>query len=122
MGYKVITIERPEGFYGAHKIPKEIEVIFTWSKPRLDQGHQTVTSCLLRHNLKQLGIGMSVENLNDERDELVGMRWAFKRAIISMLKSIEYENDYKFWKTWKNKRDVESIFRKVLWEAMNGDN
>jgi hypothetical protein len=117
MGSRVVTIQRPnEDFRGKMHVPLEIQVVFTWSRPKLcKRGYQTVTTCVLRHGLKQIGIGVSIENLNDERDDSVGCRWAYKRAVESMMKRIDY-----LWKekiTLKQKKQIESLFRKALWEA-----
>ena len=89
MGSKVFTIERPKLAFLDTIAPKEeLQIIFTWSKPKLGKrGYQTVTSCLIRSGLKQLGVGISIENLNDERDDTVGMRWAYKRAVYSLMRN-----------------------------------
>lgn len=119
MGSKVVTIV-PE-LDGINPIPlfdpKEIQVIFTWSKARLGKGHQTVTSCILRRELEVLGFGTAIENPLDESNIDEGMRWAFKRAIQSFIRSFEYRNKVTVSPSFKKLMDEK--FRRALWEAQN---
>jgi len=101
MGYKVITIEPKLDFPEVkpqliRDIPKEIQVIFTCSKPKLSDGkrNQTVTTCIFRNHLDYIGIGCTVENPNDKRNDEEGRRWAFKRAVQSMLNLLDYKKSY----------------------------
>ena len=97
-------------------IPKEIQVIFVSSKPKISQHkNQTITTCLFRRNLEVIGMGYSIENPNDTRDDEVGMRWAFKHSVQSMLSRLDYKKPYRV-----NKQDrklIEQAFRLALWNA-----
>ena len=123
MGSKVVTIEPDYSewrlVWKNQRMPdKPIQVIFTWSKPKLERGkrNQTVTNCLLRIGIEPIGIGFAVENPNDERDDMQGFHWAFKRAIQSMLHRIEFTTKNNFSGTFKKK--IDKAFRQALWEAM----
>ena len=118
MGSKVVTIKpKMGGLTDAYFLePEELQVIFTWSKARLGKGYQTVTSCLLRQGLEQLGFGFAIENPLDETSIEEGMRWAFKRAIKSFIKNFEYRNNVTV--SPKFKKLLSRNFRKALWEAM----
>ena len=123
MGSKVVTIEpdysKYEGYSFTYFLPKEpLQVIFTWSKPKLEKRkrNQTVTSCLIRYGLYGIGVGFTVENPNDERDDIEGIHWSFKRAVQSMMKNVEYNNGCKMSRTTKKR--VDKAFRQALWEAM----
>jgi len=126
MGYKVVTIEPDINWnrvFPEQKLGTDpIQVIFTWSKPKLENGkrNQTVTNCLLRQRLTPIGIGFSVENPNDDTDQMAGIHWAFKRALLSMFHRIEFKSGYTLSEYFK--KDADKAFRKALWEAMNGNN
>lgn len=126
MGYKVFTIEPDLDWgrvWGEQRIEDEpIQVIFTWSKPKLENNkrNQTVTNCLLRQGLIPIGIGFTVENPNDNYDQIEGFHWAFKRAVKSMLHRIEFKSGRTFSDLFK--KDVDKAFRKALWKARNGNN
>jgi hypothetical protein len=127
MGYKVFTIDpdfsRWDHLADATFLPKEpLQVIFTWSKAKLEKKRrtQTVTSCIIRQRLNGLGAGHTIENPNDESDQIEGFHWAFKRAVKSFLRKTEFERNKEFGEFFK--RDVDKAFRKALWEARNGNN
>ena len=127
MGSKVVTIEpdysewkyvwKEQRIWG-HSGEKPIQVIFTWSKPKLERGkrNQTVTHCLMRVGIEPIGQGFAVENPNDERNDINGIHWAFKRAIQSMLHRIEFTTKKRFSGTFKKR--IDKAFRQALWEAM----
>jgi len=125
MGYKVVTIEPDLNWHrvwGEQQIKDEpIQVIFTWSKTRLKSSrrNQTVTNCLLRQGLTPIGIGFTIENPNDNYDQMEGIHWAFKRAVKSMLHRLEFKSGQTFGELFK--KDVDKAFRRALWEAMNGN-
>jgi hypothetical protein len=104
-----------------YKLPSgEFQIIFSISKPRLSKkGHQTVTNCLIRQHLTVIGVGFTVENFNDERDELIGMQWAFKRAVQSIIKNIEFHNK-KVNLSKRSKKQFDGAFRLALYKARNG--
>ena len=123
MGSKVVTIE-PDysvwmGIWKNQRMPdKPIQVIFTWSKPKLERGkrNQTVTHCLMRIGLEPIGQGFAVENPNDERSDIEGIHWAFKRAVKSLLHRLEFLSGKTFSSTFK--KNIDKAFRQALWEAM----
>ena len=120
MGSKVVTIKpKMGGLTDAYFLePEELQVIFTWSKARLGNGYQTVTSCALRHGLVVIGMGTAIENPLDESDIEEGKRWAFKRAIKSMINRIEYIN--RITVSPPMRLFIDKGFRQALWEATNG--
>lgn len=62
-----------------------------------------------------IGQGWTVENPNDDRNELDGIHWAFKRAIQSMLYRIEFQTGKYFSSTFK--KQIDKDFRQALWES-----
>ena len=126
MGYKVVTIELDyslwRGIWKKMRIRQEpIQVIFTWSKPKLEKRkrNQTVTSCILRQGIEAIGVGFAIENPNDEPNGVNGIHWAFKRAIKSMLHRKEFTLGETYSERFKKK--VDKSFRQALWEATNGN-
>ena len=123
MGSKVVTIEPDYNEWGAYPftymLPKTpLQVIFTTSKPKLEKRkrNQTVTNCLIRYKTDVLGVGFAVENPNDERNEMEGIHWAYKRAVQSMLKNIQYHKKCSI--SIRAQKIVDKVFRQALWEAM----
>ena len=123
MGSKVVTIEPDYSewmlVWKHQRMPdKPIQVIFTWSKPKLGRGkrNQTVTHCLLRMGVEAIGQGFAVENPNDERNDIEGIHWAYKRAIQSMLHRLEFLSTETFSPGFK--KNIDKEFRQALWEAM----
>jgi hypothetical protein len=124
MGSKVVTIEPDRSewnfvFAEQRLVNAPIQVIFTWSKVKLESHKrtQTVTNCLMRIGLDPIGFGWTVENPNDEPDRMEGIHWSFKRAINSMLHRIEFATGNNFSETFKKR--IDKAFRRALWEAMN---
>ncbi len=93
------------------KIPKEIQVIFVSGKVKLEKGkpYQTVTTCIFRKHLTIIGIGSTVENPNDTRDDEEGKRIAFKRAVQSMANKSNYKKSWYMNK--KMRKDLDKLFR-----------
>lgn len=114
-----IELERVAVPFAKH-IPRKLQVIFTFSKPKLKnhRRNQAVTTCLFRDHLTVIGMGYAVENPNDERDEEEGRRWAYKRAVQSMLNRIAFNSKY-YKKTMhkKTRKAVDKAFRVALREA-----
>ena len=119
MGSKVVTIKpKMGGLIDAYFLePEELQVIFTWSKARLGNGYQTVTNCVLRHGLHGIGVGFAIENPLDESNIDEGKRWAFKRAIQSLINRIEHIN--KITVSPGMRQFIDRGFRQALWEATN---
>jgi hypothetical protein len=125
MGSKVVTIE-PDyslwlGTFSSLRLKRgPIQVIFTWSKPKLERGrrNQTVTTCIMRQGVQPIGFGWAIENPNDENNQAEGIHWSFKRAIASMLRIVEKKSGGAIYGIDFPKR-VDKAFRKALWEAMN---
>ena len=114
-----IELERIAVPFAKH-IPSKLQVIFTSSKPKLEnhRRNQTVTTCLLRNHLTVIGVGYAIENPKDERNEAEGRRWAYKRAVQSMLNKIAFNSRY--YKTImhkKTRKAVDKAFRMALREA-----
>ncbi len=125
MGSKIVIIE-PDRTEWKSVFPEQrltenpIQVIFTWSKPKLERRkrNQTVTTCLMRIGVDPIGIGFAVENPNDDRNEAEGIHWAFKRAVRSMLMRLEIASNKTFSKTFKKR--IDKAFRLALHNARNG--
>jgi hypothetical protein len=89
-----------------------------WEKMHLGNGcTQVVTTCLFRDGLKVIGGGYSVENPNDERDEtnMLGIHWAFKRAILAMCKNFGLRHTAYINKEYMQK--VDKAFRLAFFYA-----
>jgi hypothetical protein len=117
--YKTYNI-RPKRIAGFDRIPEELQVIFQWQKMKLGADRtQTVTTCLFRNRIKVYGQGFSIENPNDERDEdnTLGIQWAYKRAIKTMLKYLGYKKTYD--DDWKREKEAIGAFRTALYKARN---
>ncbi len=93
------------------RIPKEIQVIFVSGKVKLEKGrpYQTVTTCTFRDHLTIIGVGSTVENPNDKRDDDAGRRVAFKRAVQSMANRANYRE--KWYLNKKMRKDLDKLFR-----------
>ena len=93
------------------RIPKEIQVIFVSGKVKLERGrpYQTVTTCTFRDHLTIIGVGSTVENPNDDRDDESGRRVAFKRAVQSMANARSYRKHWSVSK--KMRKDLDRLFR-----------
>jgi hypothetical protein len=93
------------------RIPKEIQVIFVSGKVKLERRkpYQTVTTCTFRDHLTIIGVGSTVENPNDNRDDEEGRRVAFKRAVQSMANKSNYKK--KWYLNKKMRKDLDKLFR-----------
>ena len=103
----------------AYYLPRTpLQVIFTTSKPKLEKRkrNQTITNCLIRRKVDVLGVGFAIENPNDERSEVEGIHWSYKRAIQSLLKNVEYHKKCTI--SGRAKKIIDKAFRQALWEAM----
>ncbi len=96
--------------------PKEIQVIFSSSKPRLSGRSQTVTTCIFRNHLTQIGIGCTVSNPNDITENDEGRRWAYKRAIQSMINNVAFRKK-KWYVNRQMRKSIDHIFRTALRRA-----
>ena len=123
MGSKVVTIEPDFAPWRAvtkkFKTEEPIQVIFTWSKPKLERGrrNQTVTTCIMRQGVNPIGVGWAIENPNDEPNHDEGIHWAFKRAVRGMIKALEKDSRANFSQSFQ--RQIDKTLRRALWEAMN---
>jgi hypothetical protein len=95
--------------------PEEIEVILAD-----DIDTQSISTCLLRDGLTVIGFGWAIENPKDMYAQEIGYKWAYKRAIRTMISNAARTTMKNFSSALR--KEIDTKMRQALYDARRNEN